>query len=97
MSELAKNNFKKNNIAKAGDIILFQRKEQNFFAEVIHVRENSVIVELSKKTDKDILGIETNRTVVAHLNYEITNKRRILKEPISELDTWVYGWKKIVN
>lgn len=94
---MTKKTVKKNDITKVGDTIEFQRKEQTFFAEVINVRENSVIVELSSKTDKEVLEIETNRTVVAHLNYEITTRTPFPKEPIPKLDSWVYGWKKIVN
>ena len=87
----------KKEIARVGDTIKFNRREQNFLAEVINVRENSVICELFDSNEKEILEIETNRTVVSHANYVISKRTPNPKEPIPTLDPWTYGWKRAVN
>ncbi|AIE60212.1 DUF2187 family protein [Bacillus methanolicus] len=61
---------KKARKAKIGDHILFLRKDQTFLGIVEIVRDNSVIVEISKEAAKE-LGYETNKTVVKHFNYVV--------------------------
>lgn len=56
--------------AKIGDIILFNRKNSNFEGKVFIVRDNSVLVEISKESAKK-LGYEMPNTVVRHGNYII--------------------------
>lgn len=56
--------------AKIGDHILFQRKDQIIEGIVEMVRDNSVIIEISKDAAKE-LGYENNRTVVNHSNYVV--------------------------
>lgn len=94
---MAKKKVNKKDIANVGDKIKFTRCDQNFLAEVINVRENSVIVELLNKNDKEMLGIETDRTVVAHSKYEISSRTPNPREPIPPLDPWTFGWKQVVN
>ncbi|MGN7300533.1 DUF2187 family protein [Ferdinandcohnia sp. SAFN-114] len=90
---MAKSKVNKKDIARVGDTIQFTRREHHFLAVVINVIENSVIVELQNRKDKDILEIETERTVVAHSNYEISSRIPCPREPIPALDPWTYGWK----
>lgn len=56
--------------AKIGDIILFNRKDNNYEGKVFIVRDNSVLVEISKESAKT-LGYEMPNTVVRHGNYII--------------------------
>ncbi|RFU67038.1 DUF2187 family protein [Bacillus sp. V59.32b] len=56
--------------AKVGDTILFERKEISCEGIVFQVRENSVLVEISKEMAQ-VLDYETPNTVVRHGNYTI--------------------------
>lgn len=56
--------------AKVGDTILFERKEMSCEGIVFQVRENSVLVEISKEMAQ-MLDYETPNTVVRHGNYMI--------------------------
>jgi uncharacterized protein YkvS len=56
--------------AKTGDTVLFQRKDLTLEGIVYLVRDNSVLVKISKE-DANILGYETQNTVVGHGNYMI--------------------------
>ncbi|CAH0344817.1 DUF2187 family protein [Bacillus sp. CECT 9360] len=56
--------------AKVGDTILFERKEISCEGTVFQVRENSVLVEISKEMAQ-VLDYETPNTVVRHGNYTI--------------------------
>ncbi|WP_257988600.1 YkvS family protein [Bacillus sp. V33-4] len=59
--------------AKKGDTILFERKDTSCEGEVFLVRENSVLVEISREAAR-IFGYETPNTVVGHGNYMIIKK-----------------------
>lgn len=56
--------------AQIGDIIQFNRKDDKYEGTVFIVRENSVLVEISKESAKT-LGYEMPNTVVRHGNYVI--------------------------
>jgi uncharacterized protein YkvS len=56
--------------AKEGDKILFERNSMLIIGEVCKVREESVIVTISK-SDAEELKIDTPLTVVSHKNYQI--------------------------
>jgi uncharacterized protein YkvS len=56
--------------ASIGDIVLFDRRNQQHQGKVFQVRENSVLVELTKEAAK-ILGYEMPNTVVRHGKYSI--------------------------
>jgi len=56
--------------AKLGDRISFYRKELSFTGVVEIVRDNSVIIEMSREAAQ-ALGYETTKTVVKHSNYEV--------------------------
>ncbi|MUK89693.1 DUF2187 domain-containing protein [Ornithinibacillus sp. L9] len=56
--------------AGVGDVILFDRKDNLCEGKVFLVRDNSVLVEISKEAAK-ILGYEMPNTVVRHGNYKI--------------------------
>ncbi|MDQ0229847.1 DUF2187 family protein [Metabacillus malikii] len=57
-------------IAKEGDKILFTRNGIEMIGEVFKVREESVIVSISK-ADAYLINVETPLTVVSHKNYQI--------------------------
>jgi len=59
-----------NETANVGDVVLFDRRNQQYEGKVFQVRENSVLVELSKDAAK-ILGYEMPNTVVRHGKYSI--------------------------
>jgi len=94
---LAKSKSNKKGLARVGDTIKFTRLEQIFMGEVVNVRENSIIVELFDRDAKEILGIETSRTVVAHPNYEISKRTPNPGEPVVALNPWTYQWQKVVS
>ncbi|SES87635.1 hypothetical protein SAMN05216389_10313 [Oceanobacillus limi] len=56
--------------ANIGDVILFDRKDNLYEGTVFLVRDNSVLVEISKESAK-VLGYEMPNTVVRHGNYTI--------------------------
>ncbi|WP_047981125.1 DUF2187 family protein [Ornithinibacillus contaminans] len=56
--------------ASIGDIVLFDRRENQYKGKVFQVRENSVLVELSKEA-ATTLGYEMPNTVVRHGKYMI--------------------------
>lgn len=56
--------------AKIGDHISFQRKESSFTGVVEIVRDNSVIIEISREAAQ-ALDYETTKTVVKHSNYVV--------------------------
>lgn len=56
--------------ASVGDTIVFERKDMHFEGIVYLIRENSVLVDISKEA-ANLLDYETNRTVVAHGNYGV--------------------------
>lgn len=56
--------------AKIGDQISFMRKDHTLEGTVEIVRDNSVIVDVSKEA-ADSLGYDTTKTVVKHSNYMI--------------------------
>ncbi|MEN2767284.1 DUF2187 family protein [Ornithinibacillus xuwenensis] len=56
--------------ANVGDTVLFDRKNNQYEGKVFQVRENSVLVELSKDA-ANILGYEMPNTVVRHGKYMI--------------------------
>ncbi|WP_316569391.1 DUF2187 family protein [Neobacillus sp. YIM B06451] len=58
--------------AKIGDQISFTRKDHDLEGTVEIVRDNSVIVEVSKEF-ADRLGYDTTKTVVKHSNYMIVS------------------------
>lgn len=62
--------MKKNETANVGDVVLFDRRNQQYEGKVFQVRENSVLVELSKEAAK-VLGYEMPNTVVRHGKYSI--------------------------
>lgn len=57
-------------MASIGDIVLFDRRNQQLKGKVFQVRENSVLVELSKDAAQ-FLGYEMPNTVVRHGKYSI--------------------------
>lgn len=58
----------KKNKAEKGDVILFERKERLYQGTVYHVRDQSVVVEIS--TDAaEFLGYPRENTIVGHGNY----------------------------
>ncbi|MGM7722674.1 DUF2187 family protein [uncultured Metabacillus sp.] len=59
-----------NNIAKEGEKIRFERNGLVLLGEVVKVREESVIVQISK-SDAEEINVETPLTVVSHKNYQI--------------------------
>ena len=59
-------------MAKEGDKILFTRNGIEIAGEVYKVREQSVIVTISKN-DAYIINVETPLTVVSHKHYQIIN------------------------
>jgi uncharacterized protein YkvS len=59
-------------IAKEGDKVLFERNGIVIIGKVSKVREESVIVTISK-SDADALKVDTPLTVVSHKNYQIIN------------------------
>lgn len=60
----------KTETANVGDMVLFDRRNQQYEGKVFQVRENSVLVELSKDAAK-VLGYEMPNTVVRHGKYSI--------------------------
>ncbi|WP_257391700.1 YkvS family protein [Mesobacillus jeotgali] len=58
--------------AKIGDRISFIRKMKTFEGVVELVRDNSVIIAISREATKR-LDYDTTRTVVKHSNYTIIN------------------------
>ncbi|WP_059173980.1 DUF2187 family protein [Bacillus sp. FJAT-27445] len=56
--------------AEIGDQISFTRKNHSLEGTVEIVRDNSVIVDVSKES-ADSLGYDTTKTVVKHSNYLI--------------------------
>ncbi|MFD2044462.1 DUF2187 family protein [Ornithinibacillus salinisoli] len=56
--------------AGIGDVILFDRRDNLCEGTVFLVRDNSVLVEISREAAK-ILGYEMPNTVVRHGNYTI--------------------------
>ncbi|MFS0673169.1 DUF2187 family protein [Ornithinibacillus sp. 179-J 7C1 HS] len=62
--------MKKTETASIGDTVLFDRRNGQYEGKVFQVRENSVLVELSKDAAK-ILGYEMPNTVVRHGRYSI--------------------------
>jgi uncharacterized protein YkvS len=63
---MASNNKK----ARQGDLVSFERRDSVFEGEVFLIKENSVLVNISKESAQ-ILGYETTNTVVRHGNYSI--------------------------
>ncbi len=59
-----------NREANVGDAILFERNEQSYKGTVFLVRENSVLVDISKSAAKE-LGYDKPNTVVRHGKYLI--------------------------
>lgn len=59
-----------NREARVGDVILFERNDQSYEGTVFLVRENSVLVDISKAASKE-LGYEKPNTVVGHGKYLI--------------------------
>lgn len=59
-----------NQKAREGQPVIFTRKGSSIIGKVRIVRENSVLVEISKDA-AEFLNIETNLTVVSHQNYKI--------------------------
>ena len=62
--------MKNNETANVGDVVLFDRRNGQYEGKVFQVRENSVLVELSRDAAK-ILGYEMPNTVVRHGKYSI--------------------------
>ncbi len=62
--------MKNTETANVGDVVLFDRRNQQYEGKVFQVRENSVLVELSKDAAK-VLGYEMPNTVVRHGKYSI--------------------------
>jgi len=58
------------NKADKGDVILFERKSSLYHGTVYHVREQSVVVEISSDAAEH-LGYPRANTVVGHGNYLI--------------------------
>lgn len=56
------------NKADKGDVILFERKQRLYHGTVYHVREQSVVVEISSDA-AEYLGYPRANTVVGHGNY----------------------------
>ncbi|GGA64245.1 DUF2187 family protein [Ornithinibacillus halotolerans] len=56
--------------ANVGDLVLFDRRNNQYEGKVFQVRENSVLVELDKDAAK-VLGYEMPNTVVRHGKYSI--------------------------
>ena len=70
--KLGKKNSEK---VQIGDEITFSRKgTDNLSGTVIIKREETVIVTISEVV-KNLLGLETNRTVVSHKNYKINKSK----------------------
>ncbi len=64
---------------KVGDTITFNRKDRAHEGIVYKVKENSVLVEMSK--DSQIyLGYENRNTVVSHINYTILHNQKVVNE-----------------
>ncbi|WP_066297823.1 DUF2187 family protein [Bacillus sp. FJAT-29937] len=59
--------------ADIGDHVTFNRKDCKMTGIVYLVRDNSVLVEISQK-DRELLNLETNKTIVAHKNYTVSKK-----------------------
>lgn len=59
-----------NSEASVGDVILFERNGQSYEGTVFLVRENSVLVDISKAAAEE-LGYEKPNTVVGHGKYLI--------------------------
>ena len=59
-----------NTEASVGDVILFERNDQPYKGTVYLLRENSVLVKISKGAAED-LGYEQPNTVVRHGKYII--------------------------
>jgi uncharacterized protein YkvS len=60
-------------IANEGDKVLFERSGLVIVGEVVKVREESVIVSISKN-DAEGINVETPLTVVSHKNYQLINQ-----------------------
>lgn len=60
----------KKNEAKIGDMILFERNDHMYEGTVFLIRENSVLVDISKDAAEE-LGYEQPNTVVGHGKYTI--------------------------
>lgn len=59
-------------IAKEGDRVLFKRKDYSIIGEVLRVKEESVIVQISK-SDAELIDVQTPITVVSHKHYQLLN------------------------
>ncbi|WP_156291259.1 DUF2187 family protein [Oceanobacillus salinisoli] len=66
----AKNNLSLKNNVSVGDKVVFDRKNNQYEGKVFQVRDNSVLVEISKESART-LGYELPNTVVRHGNYMI--------------------------
>ncbi|WP_052737919.1 DUF2187 family protein [Bacillus sp. SA1-12] len=62
--------MKENNVAKEGEMVRFKRNGLVILGEVVKVRDESVIVQISK-SDAEEINVETPLTVVSHKNYQI--------------------------
>lgn len=58
-------------VADRGSIIEFDRHDQVLKGRVVTVLDNSVVVDLQYMDNFEELGLEHNRTVVAHRKYTI--------------------------
>ncbi|MBB6444056.1 DUF2187 family protein [Bacillus benzoevorans] len=56
--------------AKIGDVILFERNEHVYEGTVFLVRENSVLIDISRDAAEE-LGYEQPNTVVGHGKYTV--------------------------
>lgn len=61
------------NKADKGDVILFERKKSLYHGTVYHVREQSVLVEISYEAAEQ-LGYPRANTVVGHGNYLVCSE-----------------------
>lgn len=68
-----KNTLSSRKKAKIGDIIVFNRKHNMYEGKVFVVRDNSVLVEISKES-ASMLGYEMANTIVRHGNYSIKSE-----------------------
>ncbi|RTR26560.1 DUF2187 domain-containing protein [Robertmurraya yapensis] len=60
--------------AKIGDTIQFSRKGITVEGNVTMIRENSVLVEISLDSSKE-LNLENTRTIVNHSKYKVLSKQ----------------------
>ncbi|MDP4086886.1 MAG: DUF2187 family protein [Bacillota bacterium] len=56
-------------MVKEGDKVLFKRKDFTIIGEVLRVKEESVIVQISN-SDAELIDVQTPLTVVSHKHYK---------------------------